>query len=53
MELPSAFQMIRLMAAAPSLLAAQKLITLKDGIGVRATLEDITANPHNFQFKEL
>ena len=35
------------------LLAAQKLITLKDGIGVRATLEDITANPHNFQFKEL
>ena len=35
------------------LLAAQKLITLKDGIGVRATLEDITSNPHNFQFKEL
>lgn len=35
------------------LLAAQKLITLKDGIGVRATLEDITANPHNFKFKEL
>ena len=35
------------------LLAAQKLITLKDGIGVRATLEDITANPHKFQFKEL
>lgn len=35
------------------LLAAQKLITLKEGIGVRATLEDITANPHKFKFKEL
>lgn len=35
------------------LLAAQKLITLKDGIGVKATLADVTANPHNFQFKEL
>ncbi|MGL5206268.1 MAG: MetQ/NlpA family ABC transporter substrate-binding protein [Acidaminococcaceae bacterium] len=35
------------------LLAAQKLITLKEGIGVKATLEDITANPYNFQFKEL
>ncbi len=35
------------------LLAAKKLITLKEGIGVRATLEDITANPHKFKFKEL
>lgn len=35
------------------LLAAQKLITLKDDIGVKATLADVTANPHNFQFKEL
>ncbi|HIU63895.1 MAG TPA: MetQ/NlpA family ABC transporter substrate-binding protein [Candidatus Avacidaminococcus intestinavium] len=35
------------------LLAAQKLITLKEGIGVRATLADVTENPHNFQFKEL
>jgi len=35
------------------LLASQKLITLKEGIGVRATLQDITANPHNFKFNEL
>ncbi|MEV0901188.1 MetQ/NlpA family ABC transporter substrate-binding protein [Actinoplanes sp. NPDC049802] len=36
-----------------SLLAANGLITLKDGVGVKATEKDITANPKNLQFKAL
>lgn len=35
------------------LLAANGLITLKDGVGVKATVQDITANPKNLQIKEL
>ena len=36
-----------------SLLAANKLLTLKDGVGVKATEKDITANPKNLKFKAL
>ncbi|BBH68166.1 lipoprotein [Actinoplanes sp. OR16] len=36
-----------------SLLAKNGLITLKDGVGVKATEKDITANPKNLQFKSL
>lgn len=36
-----------------SLLAKNGLITLKDGVGVKATEKDITANPKNLQFKAL
>ena len=36
-----------------SLLAANKLITLKDGVGVKATEKDVTANPKNLKFKAL
>lgn len=36
-----------------NLLAANGLITLKDGVGYNATVQDITANPKNLQIKEL
>lgn len=36
-----------------NLLAKNGLITLKDGVGVKATEKDITANPKNLQFKAL
>ncbi|GAA0501527.1 lipoprotein [Paractinoplanes deccanensis] len=36
-----------------SLLAKNNLITLKDGVGVKATEKDITANPKNLKFKAL
>lgn len=36
-----------------NLLAANGLITLKDGVGYSATVDDITANPKNLQIKEL
>lgn len=35
------------------LLADKKLITLKDGVGVKATIHDVVANPKHLQFKEL
>ncbi|MYU24550.1 MetQ/NlpA family ABC transporter substrate-binding protein [Streptomyces sp. SID8352] len=35
------------------LLAANKIITLKDGVGTTATPADITSNPKNLKFKEL
>jgi D-methionine transport system substrate-binding protein len=35
------------------LLADQKLITLKNGVGVKATQKDITENPKHLKFKEL
>lgn len=35
------------------LLADQQLITLKDGVGVKATAKDITANPKNLKIEEL
>ncbi|WP_328482984.1 MetQ/NlpA family ABC transporter substrate-binding protein [Streptomyces sp. NBC_00377] len=40
-------------ARALKLLAANKLITLKDGVGNAATPADITDNPKKLQFKEL
>ncbi|WP_433790460.1 MetQ/NlpA family ABC transporter substrate-binding protein [Actinoplanes sp. CA-252034] len=36
-----------------NLLAKNGLITLKDGVGVKATEKDVTANPKNLQFKAL
>lgn len=36
-----------------ALLAAAGLITLKDGVGARATLDDITANPRKLKFVEI
>ncbi|MDR7275444.1 MetQ/NlpA family ABC transporter substrate-binding protein [Catenuloplanes atrovinosus] len=36
-----------------NLLAANGLITLKDGVGVNATEQDITANPKNLTFEPL
>ena len=36
-----------------NLLAKNGLLTLKDGVGVKATEKDITANPKNLQFKAL
>jgi D-methionine transport system substrate-binding protein len=36
-----------------NLLAANGLITLKDGAGVKATQRDITGNPRKLEFKEL
>ncbi|MBG0562899.1 MetQ/NlpA family ABC transporter substrate-binding protein [Actinoplanes aureus] len=36
-----------------NLLAKNGLITLKDGVGVKATEKDITANPKNLEFKAL
>ena len=35
------------------LLAAQGLITVRDGAGLTATINDITDNPHNLQIKEI
>ncbi len=40
-------------ARALQLLAAQGLITLKDGAGLTATKNDITANPKNLDIKEM
>ncbi|MER5196543.1 MetQ/NlpA family ABC transporter substrate-binding protein [Streptomyces sp. NPDC002755] len=40
-------------ARALKLLAANKLITLKDGVGNEATPADITENPKKLKFKEL
>lgn len=40
-------------ARALSLLAANGIITLKDGVGNEATPADITENPKNLKFKEL
>lgn len=40
-------------ARALKLLAANNLITLKDGVGNEATPADITKNPKNLKFKEL
>ncbi|MER5913062.1 MetQ/NlpA family ABC transporter substrate-binding protein [Streptomyces sp. NPDC001982] len=40
-------------ARALKLLAANKLITLKDGTGTEATPQDIADNPKNLQFKEV
>ncbi len=40
-------------ARALQLLAAQGLITLKEGAGLTATKNDITGNPHNFDIKEM
>ncbi|MER6345458.1 MetQ/NlpA family ABC transporter substrate-binding protein [Streptomyces sp. NPDC001595] len=40
-------------ARALQLLAADGLITLKDGVGTAATTADITKNPKNLKFKEL
>lgn len=40
-------------ARALQLLAAQGLITLKDGAGLTATKNDIIDNPHNYDIKEM
>ncbi|QTD97396.1 MetQ/NlpA family ABC transporter substrate-binding protein [Streptomyces cyanogenus] len=40
-------------ARALKLLAANGLITLKDGVGSEATPQDITKNPKNLKFKEV
>ena len=40
-------------ARALQLLAAQGLITVRDGAGLTATVNDITENPHNLQIKEI
>ena len=40
-------------ARALLLLAQEGLLTLKDDAGINATVEDITANPLNIQFKDL
>ena len=40
-------------ARALLLLQAQKLITLKDGVGVAATQKDIVKNPKNLKIKEI
>ncbi|MFI9613811.1 MetQ/NlpA family ABC transporter substrate-binding protein [Streptomyces sp. NPDC052023] len=40
-------------ARALQLLAANGLLTLKDGVGTSATTADITENPKNLKFKEL
>jgi D-methionine transport system substrate-binding protein len=36
-----------------NLLAVNNLITLKDGVGVKATEKDVTGNPKNLKFKPL
>lgn len=36
-----------------ALLAKAGLLTLKDGVGFKATVADITSNPHNLQIKEI
>lgn len=40
-------------ARALQLLSAQGLITVRDGAGLTATVNDITDNPHNLQIKEI
>ena len=40
-------------ARALQLLAAQGLITVRDGAGLTAMVNDITDNPHNLQIKEI
>ena len=40
-------------ARALQLLAAQGLITVRDGAGLTATVNDITDTPHNLQIKEI
>lgn len=40
-------------ARALNLLAAQNLIKLKDGVGLKATPKDVVENPHNIKFQEL
>ena len=40
-------------ARALQLLATQGLITVRDGAGLTATINDITDNPHNLQIKEI
>lgn len=40
-------------ARALQLLAAQGIITIRDGAGLTATVNDITENPHNVQIEEL
>lgn len=40
-------------ARALQLLAAQKLITIRDGAGLTATKQDISANPHNYGIVEM
>lgn len=35
------------------LLEQNNLIKLKDGVGIKATIQDITSNPKNLQFKEV
>ena len=40
-------------ARALQLLAAQGLITVRDGAGLTATVNDITDNPHNLQIEEI
>ena len=40
-------------ARALQLLTAQGLITVRDGAGLTATVNDITDNPHNLQIKEI
>lgn len=40
-------------ARALQLLAAQGLITVRDGAGLTATINDITENPHNIKFEEI
>ncbi len=40
-------------ARALLLLAAQGLITLKDGAGLTSTVKDVESNPRNFQIKEV
>ncbi|MCI6786452.1 MAG: MetQ/NlpA family ABC transporter substrate-binding protein [Oscillospiraceae bacterium] len=40
-------------ARALQLLAAQGLITVRDGAGLTATVNDITENPHNLQIEEI
>ena len=40
-------------ARALLLLQANKIITLKDGVGLEATIKDIASNPKNIKFKEM
>lgn len=40
-------------ARALLLLAAEKIITLREGTGLAATIQDITENPYNLEFKEI
>ena len=40
-------------ARALQLLATQGLITVRDGAGLTATINDITENPHNIKFEEI